>query len=160
VPAPVLVVHDDPDTRALALAALRAAGLEAVAFADPMVALDAIEADSRVRVLVTSTTFPAGKPNGVALGRMLKLKRRALKVIFIASLEDHPFTEGVGEALPLALDPQTLIQAVERALAPEDDRQLRNRHPSELAALAFVSWEPAPASLPYRQTRDRGSLIA
>jgi CheY-like chemotaxis protein len=95
VPAPVLVVHDDAETRDVALAALRSAGLEAVALADPMVALDAIEADSRVRVLVTSTTFPAGKPNGVALGRMLKAKRHPLKVAFIASLEeDQPLRKG------------------------------------------------------------------
>src|SRR5579859_5797755 len=120
VPAPVLVVHDDAETRDVALAALRSAGLEAVALADPMVALDAIEADSRVRVLVTSTTFPAGKPNGVALGRMLKAKRHPLKVVFIASLEDQPLTEGLGEALPLALDPLTLVRAVERALASEN----------------------------------------
>jgi DNA-binding NtrC family response regulator len=120
VPAPVLVVHDDAETRDVALAALRSAGLEAVALADPMVALDAIEADSRVRVLVTSTTFPAGKPNGVALGRMLKAKRHPLKVVFIASLEDQPLTEGLGEALPLVLDPLTLVRAVERALAPEN----------------------------------------
>jgi hypothetical protein len=39
--------------------------------------------------------------------------------VFIAALEDHPFTEGVGEALPLALDPKTLIDAVQRALSPE-----------------------------------------
>jgi DNA-binding NtrC family response regulator len=75
MPAPVLVVHDDPDTRVLALAALRTVGLEVVAFADPMAALDAIETDSSVRVLVTSVSFPTGKPNGVALGRMVKVKR-------------------------------------------------------------------------------------
>jgi hypothetical protein len=63
----VLVVHEDADTRELALGALRAADHEAVAFVDPIVALDAIEADSRVRVLVTGATFPAGKPNGVSL---------------------------------------------------------------------------------------------
>ena len=120
MPAPVLVVHEDPDTRELALSALRASGHEAVAFADPIVALDAIEADSRLRVLVTCATFPAGKPNGVSLGRMVKVKRPGVKIVFLAALEDHPFTEGVGEALPLALDPQILVDTVGRLLTAED----------------------------------------
>jgi DNA-binding NtrC family response regulator len=122
MPAPVLVVHEDPDTRELALIALRAAGHEAVAFANPMIALDAIEAeaDSRIRILVTSATFPASKPNGVSLGRMVRVKRSGTKIVFIAALEDHPFTDGVGEALPLALDPQALVDAVERMLTLRD----------------------------------------
>jgi DNA-binding NtrC family response regulator len=120
MPAPVLVVHEDPNTRELALSALRAAGHEVVAFADPIVALDAIESDSRVRVLVTSVTFPARKPNGVSLARMVRVKRPGIKVVFIAALEDHPFTEGVGEVLPLALDPQALVDAVGRLMTPKD----------------------------------------
>jgi DNA-binding NtrC family response regulator len=120
MPAPVLVVHDDPNTRDLALSTLRAAGHEVVAFADPIVALIAIEADSRVRVLVTSMTFPAGKPNGVSLGRMVRVKRPGIKVVYIAALEDHPFTEAAGEALALALDPQALVDAVDRLLTPHD----------------------------------------
>jgi DNA-binding NtrC family response regulator len=120
MPAPVLVVHEDPNTRELALRALRAAGHEVVAFADPMIVLDAIGAGSRVRVLVTSATFPARKPNGVSLARMVRVKRPGIKVVFIAALEDHPFTEGVGEALPLALDPQALVDAVGRLLTAPD----------------------------------------
>jgi hypothetical protein len=46
------------------------------------------------------------------------LARPGVKVVFIAALEDHPFTEGVGEALALALDPQALVDAVERMLTP------------------------------------------
>ena len=47
MPAPVLVAHDDKATRELAVAALIAAGLAAVGFHDPMVALDAVEDDSK-----------------------------------------------------------------------------------------------------------------
>ena len=57
MPAPVLVVHNEFDTRELALVSLRAAGREAIGFENPMTALDAIEADSRVRVLVTGVDF-------------------------------------------------------------------------------------------------------
>jgi hypothetical protein len=42
MPAPVLVAHDEQQTRDLAVTALRAAFLEVVGFEDPMAALDAI----------------------------------------------------------------------------------------------------------------------
>ena len=42
MPAPVLVVHDEQNTRELAVAALRDAFLEVVGFDDPLKALDAI----------------------------------------------------------------------------------------------------------------------
>jgi CheY-like chemotaxis protein len=75
MPAPVLVVFDEEDTRDLAVATLTAAGLIAVGFADPVAALNAVEADSRVRVLVTLVDFGIGKLNGAALARMLKIKK-------------------------------------------------------------------------------------
>jgi DNA-binding NtrC family response regulator len=75
MPAPVLVVHDEQNTRELAVSALREAFLEAVGFDDPMKALDAIEASSRVRVLATCVMFAPGKLNGVALARMVRMKR-------------------------------------------------------------------------------------
>jgi DNA-binding NtrC family response regulator len=73
MPAPVIVAHDDKATRELAVAALIAAGLTAVGFHDLMAALDAVEDESRVRVLVARIDFGAGKLNGVALARMRKL---------------------------------------------------------------------------------------
>ena len=61
MPAAVLVVHDEPDTRELAVTALRAAFLDVIGFDDPMAALNAIEDDTRVRVLVTRVAFGPGK---------------------------------------------------------------------------------------------------
>jgi DNA-binding NtrC family response regulator len=46
MPAPVLVVHDEQNTRELTVSALREASLEAVGFEDPIAALDAIDASS------------------------------------------------------------------------------------------------------------------
>jgi CheY-like chemotaxis protein len=43
MPTPVIVVHDDPDTRALATKTLRDAGYEVTAFASPMSVLDAMD---------------------------------------------------------------------------------------------------------------------
>ena len=120
MPAPVLVVYDEQDIRELAVSALRAVFLEAVGFEDPMTVLDAIETDSRARVLVTRMAFRPGKPNGAALARMVKLKRPGIKVVFIARAENEPYTEGLGVLLPRPLNPDILVATVGRLLASPD----------------------------------------
>jgi DNA-binding NtrC family response regulator len=115
MPAPVLVAHDDKATRDLAVATLSAAGIETVGFEDPIAALNAIEADSRVRVLVTRVDFGSGKLNGVALARMLRVKRPGAKVVFVALASNAHHTEGEGEFLPMPLvQPELLVDAVSR----------------------------------------------
>ena len=120
MPAPVLVVHNEQETRDLAVTALRAAFLEAIGFDDPMAALDAMEADSRVRVLVTRVEFGPGKPHGVALARMVRVKRPGTKVVFVARAEYEPHTEGLGVFLPMPLNPDILVATVGRLLASRD----------------------------------------
>jgi DNA-binding NtrC family response regulator len=120
MPAPVLVVHDEQETRELAVTTLRAAFLGVVGFEDPMAALDAIETDSRVRVLVTSVVFGPGKPRGVALARMVRIKRPGTRVVFVAPAEYEPHAEGLGVLLPMPLNPDILIATVSRLLASQD----------------------------------------
>jgi len=120
MPAPVLVVHDEADTCDLAVAALIAAGLMAVGFHEPMAALAAVETDSRVRVLVTRVDFGVGKLYGVALARMLRLKRPGVKVVFLALPSNQQHTEGLGEFLPMPLvQPELLVDMVSRMLVSE-----------------------------------------
>ena len=45
MPAPIIVDHDDWETRERKLSAVRSAGFIALGFDDPIRALDAIEAD-------------------------------------------------------------------------------------------------------------------
>ena len=121
--ARVIVVHDDADTRQLALTALVAAGHEVVAFEDPMAALNAIDADdhSRVRLLITRVDFGVDTLNGVALARMLMVKQPNIKVLFAARGEHRHHTETItGAFLPLPLDPEALVDAVGRLLAEPD----------------------------------------
>ena len=121
MPAAVLVVRDDQTTRVLAVAALRAAFLEVVGFEDPMRALGAIEASSRVRVLVTRVMFGSGKLNGVALARMVRVKRPGTKVVFVAREEYALCAEGLGVFLPRPLNPYIFVATVGGLLVPRDD---------------------------------------
>ena len=116
MPATVVVVHNEPGLRELALGTLREAGIEAVGFNDPMAALDAIEADPRVRVLVTRMNFGAGTLNGVALARMLRIKRPCVRTVFVAQRENEEHADGVGEFLALPMDPLHLADVVARLL--------------------------------------------
>lgn len=117
MPAPVLVVHQESDAREMLLAAVRAAGYEAAGFDDPLKALDAIEVDSRVRVLVTRMDFGPGTLNGVALARMLRVRKRAVRVIFVGRPRNGRFTDELGEFVPHPVDVQAVADAVGRLLA-------------------------------------------
>ena len=70
----------------------------------------------RVRVLVTRMNFGAGKLNGVALARMLMVKRPCVKTVFVAQPENEEHADGVGEFLPSPMDPLHLTDVVARLL--------------------------------------------
>ena len=78
-----------------AVTALRADFLDVIGFDNPMAALNAIEDDTRIRVLITRVAFGPGKLNGVALARMVRVKRPGTKVVFVARTE-HPIRRGSG----------------------------------------------------------------
>jgi hypothetical protein len=82
-----------------------------------MDALAAIEADSRVQVLVTRMNFGEGKLNGLALSRMLLVKRRAVNTVFIARPEYAHLADGIGEFLSRPLNPHHLVDVVARLLS-------------------------------------------
>lgn len=117
--APILVVHQETEVLDMILSALRSAGYEAAGFNDSVTALDAVETDSRVKVLVTRIDFGERKLNGIALVRMLRHKfRRDIKVIFVGREANRQFVDsGAGEFLPHPIDPSLLLDAVRRKLA-------------------------------------------
>jgi DNA-binding NtrC family response regulator len=120
MPAHVLVAHNDKVTRGLAVATLSAAGIETVGFEDPIAAWDAIETNSLVRPLVTRVDFGSGKLNGVALARMVRVKRPGARVVFVALPSNAHHTEGEGEFLPMPLvQPDLLVDMVSRMLVSD-----------------------------------------
>src|ERR1700722_4125591 len=72
MPAPIVIVHDDPVFLDHVATALRNAGQEVAAFDDPMAALDALSAAERVELLITKVGFQPSKPHGVSLALVAK----------------------------------------------------------------------------------------
>lgn len=132
MPAPVIVVHPDFSTRDLALTTLRAAGIEAAGFEDPIVALGTVEADGRSRVLVTAVNFGPGKLNGAALVRMLKYKRRGIKAVFLTAPEHVEHIAGDGLTLLEPADPLMLLDAVAQLLLKDGTASPSQRLPSRI----------------------------
>ena len=116
MPATIVIVHDDPEFAEPALATLRAAGYDVVAFPDSMAGIDALEHPKRIELLITRVRFPAGTPNGAALARMARLKRPGIKVLFTSFPEVRQHTEGLGEFLPRPISPDELLETVSRML--------------------------------------------
>jgi hypothetical protein len=119
MPARAVVVLNELEIAEKAASALRAQGQDALALVDPMTALEALEGAERIEVLVTCLNFAPGKPNGIALGRMARLKRPGIRVLFVGPADLEEFAEGLGTFMPF---PVTGQQVVERVLQTLDAR--------------------------------------
>ena len=129
MPAPVVIVHDHPIFLKAATSALRACGHDVVAFSDPFVALEAIEATKKIEVLITRVTFPSGKPNGVSLALMARTRRSGLKIVFTAQAGHKKHTDGIGELLPHPIDMSKLVETVTRLARSHDNGSADSVHP-------------------------------
>jgi DNA-binding NtrC family response regulator len=109
--ANVIMVHDDPRFIEEAAAALRLAGHELTTFADPNQALTALE-HTPFEILITRVRFLPGRPNGVSLARMARLKRPGIKVLFTVAAENIEYTEGLGEFIAAPIDIAELVAMV------------------------------------------------
>jgi hypothetical protein len=65
--------------------------------------------------------FGSGKLHGIALARMVRVKRPRTKVVFVAREEYAPYEEGLGVFLPRPLNPDIFIATVSRLLVTRDD---------------------------------------
>ncbi len=116
MPAQVVVVLREAELGAQAAAALQAAGYDALAIADSMQALRALEQGRRAELLITSVNFERGKPNGLALARMTRLRRPELKVIFTNGADSEQHVSDDGTFLLSPLRPDRLADAVARLI--------------------------------------------
>jgi hypothetical protein len=121
IPARIAIVLNEPEVAEEAASALRAQGQDALALVDPMTALEALEGAERIEVLVTCLDFAPGKPNGIALGCMARLKRPGIRILFVGPADLEKFAEGLGTFLASPVTVPQVVEGVLRALDTAPD---------------------------------------
>jgi CheY-like chemotaxis protein len=111
------VVDDDPVFGDAVARVLRAAGFEVFLAPDHRLALEDLESTRPIDLLITDIVMPE-RVNGIALSRMARMRRPALKIIYftaydIPGVED----EANGPVLRKPIDSEQLVCEVRRALA-------------------------------------------
>ena len=123
MPARIVVLLNEHEIAEEAASALRHKGQDALALVDPMTALEALEGAERIEVLVTCLDFAPGKPNGIALGRMARLRRPGIRVLFVGPADLEEFAEGLGTFMASPVTGRQLVEGVLKARDAEMQAQ-------------------------------------
>lgn len=119
-PKRVLVVEDNSSFRNMLVRTLQRAGYDAVPAEDFSTAIEIIEREENLHLLLIDVQMPPGTPNGVTLGRMARLRRQRLPMIYMTGAYDLNLLAGVlGSNIPILRKPfrtEELIRTIEAAL--------------------------------------------
>jgi CheY-like chemotaxis protein len=113
----ILVVDDDPTLGEALCQVLNGNGYDAVLATGFHTALEILEAEQPVDLLLVDIVMPDGV-NGLALSRMARLRRRDLKVMYLTGY-DIPGVEreALGPILRKPVDNEVLLDEIGRALS-------------------------------------------
>jgi CheY-like chemotaxis protein len=113
----ILVVDDDRTLGEALCQVLRGAGHGATLATDFRTALEILEAEQPLDLLLVDIVMP-DNVNGIALSRMARLRRRELKVIYLTGYNiPGADREALGPILRKPVDNQELLEEIGRSLA-------------------------------------------
>lgn len=113
----ILVVDDDEAFRDATARLLRSAGYGVSTAPDHRLALEILEREDPVDVLILDIVMP-DRVNGFALARMARLRRPALKVIYITGFDiPRANDEALGPIIRKPLDNDQLLDELARLIA-------------------------------------------
>jgi DNA-binding NtrC family response regulator len=120
--ASVLMVDDDPDVLSTLAAIVKSAGHCVVKASSGMMALDILDGDLPIDLMVTDVTMP--DLNGFSLARMARERRQSLKVLYLTGFHEmavamRDIGERYGKMLNKPLLPAELRREVNDALATD-----------------------------------------
>jgi CheY-like chemotaxis protein len=115
----ILLVEDDATFRYATAQHLTAFGYDVIVAADSMAALDELSSDVAIDLLLTDIVMPKGKPHGLALARMARMRRQSLPVVLMTGYDDVVSEEGdtLGPVLRKPIDLSALSDAITAQLA-------------------------------------------
>lgn len=112
----ILLVEDDEACLTACSTALRNAGYMVSEAGDFRVALEILESDRPLDLLLVDIVMP-DSVNGIALSRMARLRRPNLRVVYVTGYRiPGAEREALGPILYKPVDPEQLIAEMERAL--------------------------------------------
>ncbi|HJT05505.1 MAG TPA: response regulator [Stellaceae bacterium] len=114
-PPSILVVDDDESFRYATTKALQNAGFLVSGASDFRDALDLLESDAPLDLLITDIVMPE-RLHGFALARMARMRRTGLKVLYLTAF-DVPTSEAAGKVLRKPLSDEQLVEEARLALA-------------------------------------------
>jgi CheY-like chemotaxis protein len=94
--ATILLVDDDEPVRTITSGLLADAGYSVLEAGSAGAALDLVERDARIGLVLLDFAMPG--MNGVELARQVKLKRPAIPILFVTGFADRTALAGVSEA--------------------------------------------------------------
>ncbi len=113
----ILLVDDDQASCIALSQILRRAGFNVSSAIGFQAALEILESDRPLDLLVADIVMPDGI-NGIALSRMARLRRRNLKVVYVTGYDvPGASREALGPILRKPIDEALLIEQIELALA-------------------------------------------
>ena len=117
LPGRILFVDDDQVFAEASAQLLRGVGYEVQIAPDYRLALEVLESNALVDLLVCDIVMP-DRVNGLALGRMARLRRPKLKIIYITG-HDIPGIEdeALGPVLRKPIDNDLFVAEIQRVLA-------------------------------------------
>jgi two-component system chemotaxis response regulator CheY len=115
--ATILLVEDDDILRDIIEFTLQDEGYDVVATGDSMAALDLLEA-RQIDLVMTDIVMPIGKPHGIAVARMARMKNGRVPLIVVTSDPDLA-KEGdtlLAEVFIKPIDMDKLLETMARML--------------------------------------------
>jgi CheY-like chemotaxis protein len=113
----ILLVEDDDACREALGRVLQREGYAVSLAPDFREALDILESEQRVDLLLTDVVMP-DRVNGVALARMARLRRQELKVVYMTAYNIPGIErEALGPILRKPVEDDVLISEITKALA-------------------------------------------
>ncbi len=84
----ILVVDDDEPLAYATATFLRRSGYDVVAANGTTSALEILNSGRHIDLVLADIVMPSGQPNGIAFGRMARMKQRHIKLVFMTGYRD------------------------------------------------------------------------
>jgi CheY-like chemotaxis protein len=130
--ATILLVDDDPDALTILASILQSGGHQVLGAKGGTDALDVLDRDISIDLLVTDIVMPG--LNGFNLARMARTRRRELKVLYLTAFHENAVTmrdagDKYGKVLSKPIGARELLSEVDAALAAPSGAAAEDRSP-------------------------------